>query len=222
MPLTATMEDINAYQEKVDKNKITPFNLPECPRCHSDSQSFKFHAYRERRFLIIVKMFVKAVFCALVRFKCPNCGKTFTSYPNFAIPHKHYTRQTIENFSSSYVEDDQKTYESAVTTDNGTPEYPDTGRVLAPSTIHRWISTLANLIMACEDALTRSLQEKTFPHLCENLAQITIPKNKYKTNQRKECLLRCRRFFAAGSSFKNQFHRVCNMIWPHLKYGASM
>ncbi len=65
------------YQVKVDKNEITPSNLPECPRCHSSSQTFKFHAYRERRFLIIARLVVEMVFCVLIRFRCP---KTFTSY----------------------------------------------------------------------------------------------------------------------------------------------
>ena len=194
MPFTTTIEDIKSYQRKVDKDEITPFNLPECSRCHSDSQSFKFHAYRERRFLIIIKMIVEAVFCVLVRFRCSKCGKTFTCYPDFAMPYKHYTRKTIESFSKSYVEDDQKTYKSAVTIDNSTPEYQDTGQELTPSTIYRWITTLASSIMAYPDAST------------------TIPKNKYKTDQRKECLLRCRWFFSAGNAFKNQLHRVCNQI----------
>jgi hypothetical protein len=63
-------------------------------------------------------MLVKAVFCTLVRFRCTDCGKTITSYPDFAIPHKHYTRQTIESFSRAYVENDQKTSEDAVMTDD--------------------------------------------------------------------------------------------------------
>ncbi len=212
MPLTATIEDIKSYQKKVDKDEITPFNLPECSRCHSGSQTFKLHAYRERRFLIIIKMIVEAVSCALVRFRCSKCGKTFTSYPDFAMPYKHYTRQTIESFSNSYVEDDQKTYESAVTIDNGTPEYQDTGQGLAPSTIHRWITTLANIIIAYQEASTTSLQKQSFPHLFENITPTTIPKNKYKTDLRKECLLRCRWFFSAGEAFKNKLHRVCNQI----------
>ena len=212
MPLSATMEDIKAYQVKVDKNEITPFNLPECPDCHSGSQTFKLHAYRKRRFLIIVRLIVEAVFCVLVRFRCSKCGKTFTSYPDFAMPYKHYTRQTIESFSNSYVEDDQKTYESAVTIDNGTPEHQDTGQGLAPSTIHRWITTLANIIMAYQEASTTSLQKQSFPHLFENVTQTPIPKNKYKTDLRKECLLRCRWFFSAGKTFKNKLHRVCNQI----------
>ena len=104
MPLTATYEDIKAYQEQVEKNKITPHGLAPCPRCNLESLFFKLHAYRERRFLVIVDMLVQAVFCSLVRFRCTDCGKTITRYPDFAIPHKHYTRQTIESFSRAYVE----------------------------------------------------------------------------------------------------------------------
>ena len=61
MPLTATLEDIKAYQEKVEKNKITPHNLPPCPRCRVDSSFFKIHAYRERRFLISVRTGIQNV-----------------------------------------------------------------------------------------------------------------------------------------------------------------
>ena len=102
MPPTATLEDIKAYQEKVEKDKITPDNLPACPRCSVEPAFFKIHAYRERRFLIIVEMLIKAAYCSLVRFRCPGCGKTFTNYPDFAIPHKHYTRQNIMGFAANY------------------------------------------------------------------------------------------------------------------------
>ncbi len=201
MPLTTTIKDIKAYQEKVEKNKITPIDLPPCPRCSFESLSFKIHAYRERRFLVIVKMLVKAIFCTLVRFRCPNCGKTITNYPDFAIPHKHYTRQTIESFSRSYVDDDHKTYDDAVMTDEGMPERQDTGRSLSPSTIHRWITTLADLIMAYE----LSLQNNCFSSLFKNLSQLIIPKRKYKTSKRKEILLKCRCFFRLESFLKYLF-----------------
>jgi transposase len=121
MPLTATLEDIKAYQQKVEKNKINPHGLGPCPRCNLESLFFKLHAYRERRFLVIVDMLVKAVFCTLVRFRCTDCGKTITSYPDFAIPHKHYTRQTIEGLSRAYVQNDQKTYQDAVVIDDAAP-----------------------------------------------------------------------------------------------------
>ena len=118
MPPTATLEDIKAHQQRVEKNKITPDHLPPCPRCRVESASFKIHAYRERRFLIIIEMLIKAAYCSLVRFGCPGCGKTFTHYPDFAMPHKHYSRQTIEGINRANVENDQKTYEDAVMTDD--------------------------------------------------------------------------------------------------------
>ena len=121
MPLTATHEEIKAYQEKVEKSKITPDGLDPCPRCNLEPGHFKIHAYRERRFLIIIEMLLKAVYCTLVRFKCAGCGKTFAFYPDFAVPHKHYTRPTVVTFSSTYVEDDQKTYKDAVMTVDGVP-----------------------------------------------------------------------------------------------------
>lgn len=202
MPLTATLEQIKAYQEKVEKDKITPHNLPACPRCNLESLFFKLHAYRERRFLVIVDMLVKAVFCPLVRFRCTDCGKTITSYPDFAIPHKHYTRQTIEGFSRAYVENDPKTYEDAVMTDDGVPERAVSGRALAPSSIHRWISTLAELIIANQDGLKKLLQEKPAAQLCRQFGPIQIPEKKYKTYHRRECLLRCRWFFKIRAVFK--------------------
>jgi hypothetical protein len=148
MPLTATHEQIKAYQEKVEKGKITSDGLDPCPRCNLEPGHFKIHAFRERRFLIIVEMLVEAIYSTLVRFKCARCGKTFAFYPDFAVPHKHYTRQTVLKFSSTYVEDDQKTYKGAVMTIDGVPECSEKGRPLAPSTIHRWISTLADIFTA--------------------------------------------------------------------------
>ena len=182
MPPTATLEDIKAHQQRVEKNKITPDNLPPCPRCSVESAFFKIHAYRERRFLIIIEMLINAVYCSLVRFGCPGCGKTFTHYPDFAIPHKHYTRQTVEGFSRAYVENDQKTYEDAVMTDDGVPEHAVSGRMLAPSSIHRWIGTLAQL--------------------CRQFGPMQIAEKKYKTSNRRQCLLRCRWFFKIQAVFK--------------------
>lgn len=190
MPLTATREDIKAYQQRVEKNKITSNDLDPCPRCNLEPIHFKIHAYRERRFLIIVEMLVKGVYCTLVRFKCTGCGKTFTFYPDFAVPHKHYTRQTVVHFSRSYVEDDQKTYEDAVMTVDGVPECSEKGRPLAPSTIHHWISTLAGIFTAYQEAKTKALQKGASSRLCKT----QIPGKKYRTLRRKELLLKCRCF----------------------------
>ena len=190
MPLTATHEEIKAYQEKVEKNKITPDGLDPCPRCNLEPGRFKIHAFRERRFLIIIEMLVKAVYCTLVRFKCAGCGKTFAFYPDFAVPHKHYTRPTVVTFSSTYVEDDQETYKDAVMTVDGVPTRLETGRPLAASTIHRWISTLAGIFTAYQEAKEKPLQKKASSRLCKT----QIPKKKYRTRTRKEVLLKCGEF----------------------------
>jgi hypothetical protein len=211
MPPTATLEDIKAHQQRVEKNKITPDNLPPCPRCRVESAFFKIHAYRERRFLIIIEMLIKAAYCSLVRFGCPGCGKTFTHYPDFAIPHKHYTRQTIEGFSRTYVENDQKSYQDAVIIDDAVPERPVSGQALAPSSVHRWISTLTALIIAHRQALKKSLQQNPAAQLGSHLELIQMPKKKYKTHNRKHCLLWCRWFFKIQEDFlKIDFHRVCD------------
>jgi uncharacterized C2H2 Zn-finger protein len=179
MPHSATLEDIKAHQENVEKNKITSEGLPPCPRCRQEPIFFKIHAYRERRFLLIIKAIITFVYCTLVRFRCPRCGKTFTHYPDFAMPRKHYTRQTIESFANAYVEEEKKTYETAAMTDDGLAAYPgsDTGRSLAGSTIYRWISTLAHLFNACRG--------ETPVHPPE------AAKQKFRTPARKATLLRC-------------------------------
>lgn len=198
MPLSATIEQIKAYQSQVEKDKITPEGLPPCPDCQLEPLFFKIHSYRERRFLLVIEMLVKSIFCTLVRFRCIRCGKTFTQYPEFAVPYKHYTRQTIERFSSAYVKDDQKTYATAAITDDGVPGYPDSGRVLSASTIYHWITTLARLITSSGQNAFTKICHKAGSHFCDN-ADLTIAKQKYRSVERKRCLLRCLHFFSQNA-----------------------
>jgi hypothetical protein len=205
MPPTATLEDIKAHQRKVEKDKITPDNLPACLRCSVESQFFKIHAYRERRFLIIIEMLIKSAYCSLVRFRCPGCGKTFTDYPDFAIPHKHYTRASITGFSARYLESEDMTYQQAVMVDTGTPGYPQNDATLAPSTIHRWITTLGRFPQTCRTALILLLQETPVSSICRDLARLIIPQRKYKTNQRKKQLINCRQLVIIEAFFQATF-----------------
>ena len=205
MPPTATLEDIKAYQQKVEKDKITPYNLPPCPRCSVESEFFKIHAYRERRFLIIIEMLIKAAYCSLVRFRCPGCDKTFTNYPDFAIPHKHYTRPSVTGFSANYVESDEMTYQQAVMVDNSAAGYPQNDATLAPSTIHRWITTLSRFTKTCRTALILLLQENPVSSICRDLARLIISPRKYKTNQRKKQLINCRQLVIIEAFFQLTF-----------------
>jgi hypothetical protein len=205
MPPTATLEDIKAYQQKVEKDKITPHNLPSCPRCSVDSSFFKIHAYRERRFLIIIEMLIQAAHCSLVRFICPGCGKTFTFYPDFAIPHKHYTRPSITGFCARYVESDNMTYQQAVMVDDSTPGYPHSNATLAPSTIHRWITTLGRFIHTCRTALMLLLEQNPVLSICRGLARLVIGRRKYKSIQRQKQLAGCRHLLIIEAFFQATF-----------------
>ena len=205
MPPTATLEDIKAHQKRVEKDKIIPDNLPPCSRCSVEAAFFKVHAYRERRFLIIIEMLIKAAYCSLVRFKCPGCGKTFTHYPDFAIPHKHYTRPTVTGFSAGYVESDSMTYQQVVMVDSSVPGYPQKDATLAPSTIHRWITTIGQFPGTCRAALRLLLQENPITSICRDLARLIIPQRKYKTNHRKKQLIGCRQLLIIEAFFQATF-----------------
>ena len=205
MPLSATPQDIKAYQELLEKNKIKPDNLPPCPRCFVDSIFFKQHAYRDRKFFVIVDMMVKTIFSALLRFKCPGCGQTFTYYPDFALPYKRYTRQTLTHLSRSYLQNPDATYQKAAMVDGSVPGYPDGEQTLAPSTIHRFITDLSRLITSTRKALDLILQQKPASTICRDLAKFSLPLKKYKSITRKDILLQCLKFLAIESLFHHTF-----------------
>lgn len=210
MPPTATLEDIKAYQQKVEKDKITPHQLPPCSRCSVDSSFFKIHAYRQRRFLVIIEMLIKAAHCSLVRFICPGCGKTFTFYPDFAIPHKHYTRPSITGFTAAYLESDATTYQQALMIGSSVPGYPQSdlsedAPTLAPSTIHRWITTLSRFTHTCRTALMLLLEQNPLSSICRDLARLVIGRRKYKTSQRKKQLTGCRHLVIIEAFFQAAF-----------------
>jgi len=206
MPPTATMEDIKAYREKAEKGQIAAQNLPPCQRCNVEGCHLKIHAYRERRFLLIIEMVVQAILCPLVRFRCPGCRKTFTFYPDFAIPHKHYTRQSITGFAEQYMASDD-TYQEAVMVkdEKSVPGYPDGEKTLAPSTVHRWVRSLSRFVNTSQKALSLICQENPHCSISRDIAQWVIPRSKYRSQVRKECLSNCFRLLATEALFKSTF-----------------
>jgi hypothetical protein len=207
MQLTATIEDIQAYIEKVEKNEITPETLPACAVCGLDACHFKLHAFRERRFLIIVDMQVQPQYAPLVRFRCPGCNKTVCFYPDFSLPHKHYTRQSIMAFAERYVASDTATYQQAVwiEEEQSVPGYAS-GESLSPSTIHRWITRLSCLPHTARKALNLICQDDPGAMVCRVLAQLSIAGHKFRTRARKERLLGCLRLLTIEAFFKATFH----------------
>lgn len=208
MPPTATTETIKAYISKVEKNQITPQNLPACKRCGLPAHQFKIHAYRERRFLIIVDMTVQAEHAPLVRFRCPACNMTVSYYPDFALPHKHYTRQSVMGFAGNYFASDTTTYQQAVMDMEqfSVPGYPRGEKSLSPSTVHRWVTALARLPHTTQAALNLIGQEDPATRVYRDLAQLTIFAGKFKRPSRKTHLLSCLRLLVVEFFFKAAFN----------------
>jgi hypothetical protein len=207
MPPTATMEDIKAYLRRCEKGEVTSEDLPPCPRCNVESHYFKDHACRERTFLIVLDMVVQPIRAYLIRFRCPGCGKTFPFYPDFAIPYKRYTRQTITGFAERYVDSDDSYLKAVMDKDEkGVPGYAHGEKTLAPSTVHRWLTSLGRLVNTTQRALDLICQENPKTSICRDLAQWVVPRSKYRTQARKTSLFNCFRFLAAEALFKTVFH----------------
>ena len=208
MPPTATVEAIKAYQAQVEKNQITPQNLSDCTKCGLEAHHFKVHAFRERRFLVVVDMTVQPEYASLVRFRCPACKKTVAFYPDFAIPHKHYTRQTMVGFAEHYLLSETATYQQVVMVkeQRAVPGYPDGEKSLAPSTVHRWVTTLSGLTGTTQKALDLIRQQDPDARVYRDLAQLTVKAGKYRTPVRKNSLLGCLRLLVVEAFFKATFH----------------
>jgi hypothetical protein len=153
-------------------------------------------------------MIVTSVYCALIRFKCPGCRKSFTFYPDFALPRKHYTRQTIMGFAENYVAREQSSYQKAVAVEQEAgswPEYPDGQRSLAPSTVHRWVTSLCRLKQTTRTALELIRQQEPATSACRVLARLDMPGAKYKSGTRRDQLLGCLRLVVVETFFKQLF-----------------
>jgi hypothetical protein len=150
-------------------------------------------------------MIIQSVWCALIRFKCPGCGKTVTFYPDFALPHKHYTRQTIMGMASTYLESDV-TYKQALMTEREVPGYADSDAILAASSIHRWITSLARCPHTCRSALALLMQESPTAPICRDLAQWHPPARKFRSQRRRQQLIKARRLAMIEAFFQDTFN----------------
>ena len=76
MPIPVEIS-IQQHSDDIISGKIPE---PEecCPRCFSKPATFKLHECRKRAFRYIAGHFVKVLITLLARWKCSDCGKTFT------------------------------------------------------------------------------------------------------------------------------------------------
>jgi hypothetical protein len=85
------------------------------------------------------------------------------------------------------------------------PGYPHSDATLAPTTIHRWITTLSRLTQTCRTALILLLQENPISSICRDLARVFIAKRKYQTKQRKKQLINCQQLMIVEAFFQATF-----------------
>lgn len=153
---------------------------------------------------------VELVIGLLSRWKCPDCKKTATDYPDFALPYKRYTLPTIQAFSHGYARDPSASYRGLMDScplPYGTKTNSDTDRepMMEHSTIHRWISTLGGYYRLVQKATDLMIQADPTTSLCRDLAGIKVHPGKYMSPARKQILLTCSQLISILPVYRSKF-----------------
>jgi hypothetical protein len=107
---------------------------------------------------VIIERLAYRVDVRLIRWRCPLCRKTFTDYPPFMLPYKHYALPDMRARAMRYVTNDSMSYRKGVTESSlpifhadasvagvGSSEAEKESEatpVLAHTTLYRWVTTL--------------------------------------------------------------------------------
>ncbi len=176
-----------------------PVRPEVCRYCGAPSERLVSNGKRPRWYYPTQGNLVMPQRGSIQTWKCRACGRSFTQYPDFAVPFKRYTRQTIERICAKYIHEERSTYRSIVCEDRAPVAYPeddsfasrrpsaedddDMGAeapALAHTTPYRWVTTIA--ANPDSQALDPSQGEPGAPH---------IHPRKYRSHARKQDLARC-------------------------------
>ena len=210
------LEKIQRYTKSV-KDGTLACDLESCPRCGKRPSGFTRHDQRRRTFLVVVAGLVHTVLSALTRWTCPLCGKPFTFYPAFALPHKRYVRDTVLEKATRYVEDDAATCRSTVKERGLSMGYATAHegaideRQLAPSTVHRWLTSLSGLTDTLHTALRLIKAKLPGSEIFRSI--VPIAPWKHRSERRRRQLLASRRLLQADREYRVLFG---TSVFPHL------
>lgn len=151
---------------------------------------FQWHGTRARVFLIVVCAVVERVASYVTRWKCPLCGRTFTWYPDFALPYKRYVLGFIRIRCAEYVKDPGQTYRSAVQEEGMAVGYSDWEKQLQPSTLWRWVTSLGSLPETARAALGLIKQKTSGTGIFREVAALRALPQKYRCEGRRQALVR--------------------------------
>jgi len=198
-------EKIKQYNQQVADHMITCLIGP-CSRCNNTPDHFRRHELRKRQFRVIADEIVHFVLGLLIRWKCPGCNKSFTQYPDFALPYKRYILPDMMRYAERYLEDEQMSYSRLVIKwVAGYERHPGDESQLWPSTIHRWISTIGGLRRVYAKAQEVIHQKNPSSGLTRYLAKLTVSCRKFKTVHRQNILTACLRIVHVERIFNHIF-----------------
>jgi len=187
------------YKDRIEKDSAKRPGK-QCPKCRC--RQFHRHQKRLRWFLVVVMRIVCPLCCLLYRWRCVNCGTTFTHLPALCVPFKRYLRVEIEARAGAYVETNPMTYRKVVKDRGAAVVYDDpiaqadateaekeaeAVRELAPSTPHRWIGAIA----ARREQWQPVIKQTQRSGLGARLSSILIAPGKYRSEARKRTLEVC-------------------------------
>jgi len=139
-----------------------------------------------------------------VRFRCPDCRKTFTEYPPFALPHKRFVQQDVLAKALGYLQDPQATYRTAVHERRLPAGYCQDGKgQLSHSTVWRWLSGLGSWRTLVQKATGLILEED--PTADVHRQQFSIACFKVRSERRRKLLQQAARLFHVAEIFSRTF-----------------
>jgi hypothetical protein len=187
------------YKECIERDSA---RVPgkQCAKC--EGRCFNRHQKRLRWFLPVVERIVRPIRCLLVRWRCVNCGTTFTHLSALGVPFKRYLRGELEVRSLAYVETEPMSYRRVVKERGAAVVYDapiaeagsaeaekeaEAVRALAPSTPHRWVGAIA----ACRESWQPAVRLARQVHQGARLHSRVISVEKYRSQARKRVLEVC-------------------------------
>jgi len=181
--------------------------LDRCPHCRGRPGRFEKHGVRSRLFLVLVEAVIERVRSYLTRWKCPLCGRTFTLYPDFALPFKRYVLPFIRERCAAYVDDTARTYREGVEREGVALSYwdADSGMALWPSTLWRWVGALGRFPVTVREALSLIKQKDPATGLFRVLGRMPIRAAKFRSARRKNVLRRCRELVTMDRDYARLF-----------------
>lgn len=162
------------------------------------------HDQRKRKVKAVVDVLVEVITVVLVRWKCGMCRKTFTLYPEFLQPYKHYAWPQVLELSERYVSK-PISYHEACKEGELLLGHADGKRFFAETTLWRWVGYLGGLENKVKIGLDLLRQKCPQTEIFRKIAPV-LP-GKYRSAERKGALETASRVLELAKEYPKIFGR---------------